>query len=477
MLSRLRRYALLLVWVPFTFSLPGSPGGQGGPGDTAARVDQLFAPWNKAHSPGCAVAVLQDGKVIHQRGYGMANLEHAIPITPATVFNIASVSKQFTVFLIMLLVTSGQLGLDDDVRTHVPELHDFGKKITVRHLIHHTSGLREDWSLLALAGWRTEDVVTQRDVLDLVYRQKELNFAPGSEYLYCNTGYMLLGKILEKVGGKSQRQLAQERIFAPLGMTASVFQDDHRMLIPKRALSYRPLPGGGFGHFHFATDRAGPSNLYTTVEDLARWDRNFYDFKIGGKKAVDLMLQKFTLSGGKEIPYAGGLVHSEFRGLPMIAHTGSVAGYRSILARFPQQRFSVIILANVSSFNTQDMARKVAEIYLEKQLGPAPPEKKLVKKKPADGPALTAQELATLTGAYHSDELDTTYRLLVRDGRLFLRHRKGEALLLPQGQDRFRSEIVAPVTIQFVRQPGQPPTALTVSTDRARNVRFHRLDR
>jgi CubicO group peptidase (beta-lactamase class C family) len=478
MLHSLRRYSVLLLWVPFTLSSPLPESIDAGQADKNARVDQLFARWNKTDSPGCALAVLQDGKLVYESGYGMANLEQRTPITPATIFNIASVSKQFTAFLIMLLVAAGQLDLDDDVRRHVPQMPDFGKTITVRHLVHHTSGLREDWSLLALAGWRAEDVVTERDVLDLLYRQRELNFEPGSEYLYCNSGYMLMGQIVRKVSGKSVRQLAQEKIFTPLEMKNSVLQDDNHMLIPSRAASYRPQLSKSFVHVHFATDRAGPSNLYTNVLDMARWDQNFYDPKVGGKAVLDLMHTRGKLKDGKEIPYAGGLIHGEYRGLKMVAHTGSVAGYRSILARFPEARFSVILLSNVSDFNAQEMARQVANIHLEGTLKPAAekkaPEPKKDKKK--KGPVLTAKQMAEYTGDFHSDELDVVYRVLVRDDKLFLRHRKGETVLQPSASDTFTADILGSVTIRYARNGEVKVSGLAVSTPRARNLRFAKVE-
>ncbi len=208
----------------------------------SAEVDKLFAPWARNDSPDCAIAVIRHGKIVHRKCYGMADLEHGIAITPTTLFNIASVSKQFTVFLILLLVNAGLLSLDDDVRRHVPEVPDFGEKITVRHLIHHTSGLREDWSMLTLAGWRGEDVITRNGVFHLLRRQKDLTFTPGEDYPYCNTGYHLLAEIARKVTGQSLRQYGRHNLFDPLGMKQTVFQDEHRQIIKGRAASSAPPP-------------------------------------------------------------------------------------------------------------------------------------------------------------------------------------------------------------------------------------------
>lgn len=364
-LTRLRRLAPWLLWIPLTLSPV-----QAGPPDARAQLaDKLFAAWDRTDSPGCALAVIQDGKILHARGFGMASLEQNVPITTTTLFNIASISKQFTCFVILLLAQAGLLSLDDDIRAHLPEVPDFGQKITIRHLMHHTSGLREDGVLLHLAGWRSEDVVRESDVLDLVRRQKELNFPPGQEYMYCNTGYDLLAAIVKRVSGKSLREYTREKVLLPLGMNSSVFCDDYRLVIPKRAQSYRPKKGGGFEQVHFMHERTGASNLFTSVEDLAKWDRNFYDARVGGQELVTRMQEKGRLSSGKMIPYAAGLRIGEYRGLKIVEHQGATAGYRSTLLRFPEQRFTVMVLANVTPFNAGTLARRVADIYLEGKLG------------------------------------------------------------------------------------------------------------
>lgn len=514
----------------------------------SVEVDALFAKWARNDSPGCAVAVFQNGKIIHQRGYGMADLENGVAITPETVFNIASISKQFTVFLILLLAQAGLLSLDDDVRRHVPELPDFGKTITVRHLIHHTSGLREDWSMLTLAGWRSEDVITRDDVFGLIRRQKELNFAPGEDYTYCNSGYHLLAEIVRKKTGQSVREFGQAKVFEPLGMKQTVFQDDHRQLIKGRAQSYASKKGDGFERVLYGAGRAGPGNLHTTILDLAKWDQNFYQPKVGDARIIEQSLKKGKLNSGKEIDYAGGLRHSVHRGLPTIEHGGSIAGYRSHLLRFPEQKLTVVILANVSSFKPSALARKVAEVYLGKQMQPmAKPaavtadalpgfageyrfasgfllrfqaegktlflmtETGKVALRPTSAsefvegetgnaytfakgsvvmhgigldqsgqkverPTLSAKQFDELTGRFQSDELDVIYTIQVRDGKLMLRHRKGELELRPLGADEFSA---APnnlfISLRFTRSAGDSVNGFRVSTPRLRHLRFDKV--
>lgn len=337
-----------------------------------SEVDKLFADWNKRDTPGCALAVVKDGRIIYKRGYGLANLEYGIRNRPSTVFHVASVSKQFTAFAIHLLAQEGKLSLDDDVRKYLPELHDFGKTITIRHLIHHTSGLRDQWSLLMLGGWRIEDVITEQDILRLVWRQKELNFPPGEEELYSNTGYTLLALIVKRVSGKSFPEFTQERIFKPLGMQHTHFHDKYGFLVKNRAYSYSPLEGGKYEYVALSYSNVGATSLFTTVEDLARWDENFYSGRIGGKPALAEMQKKGKLNNGKEIAYASALFLGEYRGLKTVEHSGGDAGYRADLLRFPDQHFSVILLSNAANFNPVGLSQRVADIYLKEKMKPAP---------------------------------------------------------------------------------------------------------
>jgi CubicO group peptidase (beta-lactamase class C family) len=335
-----------------------------------SKVDKLFAEWDKPDSPGAAVIVVKNGAVLYKRGYGIANLEYDIPITPATVFHVASVSKEFTAFAIVLLASQGKLSLDDDIHKYLPELPDYGKKITLRHLIHHTSGLRDQWELLGMAGWRLDDVITKQHILKVVSHQRELNFAPGDEFLYSNTGYTLLAVIVERVTGQSFRQFTQENIFKPLGMTTTHFHDDHEMIVKNRAYSYEAQAGGGFKLSALNYANAGATSLFTTVEDLARWIHNFDDGKVGGKALIEQMYQTGTLNNGKPISYAFGLDVGTYGGLRRIEHSGGDAGYRSHVLWFPEEQFGVAVLSNLASFNPSELAQQVAGLYLGDKLTP-----------------------------------------------------------------------------------------------------------
>lgn len=443
-----------------------------------ARIDEIFAAWDKPTAPGLALAVVRDGAVVYKKGYGSANLEHRLPITTTTAFNIGSTSKQFTAFAILLLAKDGKLSLDDPVRKHVPEVPDFGKPLTVRHLIHHTSGLREDWALLAMSGTRAEDVIRTDDLLRLVGRQKELNFEPGTEYLYCNTGYDLLAEVVHRVSGKSLRAFSRERIFTPAGMKATEFCDDHRMLIANRATCYRPLGRDGFEHVHFATERAGPSNLFTTAEDLAQWAVYSDELARTDPDLAAATLRRGKLAGGKELNYAAGLQHTEYRGAKVIQHGGTTAGYRAAFQRYPEHRFAVVILSNLATVAPDDLAHRVADLYLGDKLGPKPEAPRA--KKPAEPKKYEpeAGELAACEGKYYSDELEVLYTVRVRSGALVVAHPKGESPLRPVGKGVFEATGRDAVfdTLEVTRDAKGAVTGFKIGTPRARNVRFAKIE-
>jgi CubicO group peptidase (beta-lactamase class C family) len=345
------------------------------PNDVTRRIDSVFAMYDSRTSPGCAVGVVRDGQPIFEKGYGMSNFEHGVPITPASIFHVASISKQFAAMSIVLLARDGKLSVDDDIRKYLPEVPDFGRRITIRQLIHHTSGLRDQWSLLALSGWRPDDPKTEGDILWLIGRQRALNFDPGAEHLYSNTGYTLLGTIVHRVSGKTFREFTTERLFAPLGMTNTHFHDDHSMVVPGRTSAYSPRQQGrgasgaaarveDFAISIPVFDNAGATSLFTTVQDMAKWERNFLEPKVGDAKTLEQMYQRGKLNDGREIPYAFALSHGTYRGLTTIGHGGADAGYRADFLRFPDQRHAFITLCNVATANPGQLNRDVAAIVL-----------------------------------------------------------------------------------------------------------------
>jgi CubicO group peptidase (beta-lactamase class C family) len=421
---------LILALAPVDAQAPRARTDSLAPDSIPARVDRIFARWDHVNSPGCALGVSRDGEVVYQRGYGMSNLEHAIAITPPSIFHVASISKQFTAFSILLLEQDGKLSVNDDVRKYIPELPSYDKPITIDHLLHHTSGLRDQWDLLGLADWREDDLITEDDVLRVVTRQKELNFEPGSEYLYSNTGFTLLAVIVKRVSGKSLRDFADERIFRPLGMTNTHFHDDHTMIVPGRTQAYQPRKGGGWRISIPVFDTDGATSLFTTVGDLLKWERNFAAAKVGGPALVARLTTTGALNDGMPISYARGVVVDRYRGLATVGHSGADAGYRADVVRFPDQRLAVAALCNLANINPSQLTRRVAEVYLGSEMTP---ESAAVASKPA---AISAGQLARYAGAYWSPSSEEIRRFEMRNDTLFMRVGAGIPLVAV-GSDRF----------------------------------------
>jgi CubicO group peptidase (beta-lactamase class C family) len=406
--------------------------------DVSKQVDKIFEKWDKPASPGCALGVYKDGKIIYKRGYGMANLNDDVPISPATVFHVASMSKQFTAASIVLLAQEGKLSLDDDVHKYIPELPDFGQKITIRHLVHHTSGLRDQWDLLGLAGWRYSlDLITNDDVMSVMTRQKDLNFKPGDRHVYCNTGYTLMGLIVKRVSGMSLREFTTKNIFEPLGMTHTHFRDDHAEIIKHDALGYeQESKDKPFEMSLTNFDTVGATSLHTTVEDLQLWDENFYHPRVGGAALNEQMLERGKLNSGEQLDYAFGLVESKYKGLPTVSHGGADAGYRSGLTRFPDQHFSAAVLCNTAEVNPNGLINQVADILLANDFKlPEPaPSKEPVK---TSGPKLTEDQMAPLVGIYWNREDDAFEKITVKEGKLHISLGGDEHPLKPAEETHF----------------------------------------
>jgi CubicO group peptidase (beta-lactamase class C family) len=423
----------------------------------AQKIDALFAQWSKPDTPGCALGVVKDGATIYQHNYGLADVEHLVPITRSTVFHVASVSKQFTAFAIFLLAKEGRLSLDDDIRKYLPELHDFGTPITIRHFLHHTSGLRDQWELLTESSWREDDVTTQQDVLNMVWRQRQLNFAPGDQFLYSNTGYTLLGLIVERVSGMSLRQFTDERMFKPLGMEHTHFHEHYGDLVRNRAYSYDRQPDGSYSYVALSYSTVGPSSLFTTVGDLARWDENFYSGRIGGKDLLAQMQQKGRLNSGKDIDYASGLEIGQYRGLQTVYHNGGDAGYRAEILRFPEAHLSVISLCNASGHT--GLAYKVSDILLSSRMQPVSP-----KAEPTEvtiDPAL----LEAYVGDYQLPGF-SILRISREGNQLTAQWRgvQGKDLFFPSSETKFFSK-ASHIELTFDRPAG---------ADKAKGVTLHR---
>lgn len=418
----------VLVTALFTATVVDGAAAQTDAESLAAQVDQVFAQWDKPDSPGCTCAVMRDGEVVYSRAFGMANLEHGVSLTPQSVFHVASVSKQFTAASIALLALRGQLSLDDDYRMYVPEMPDFGETITIRHLVHHTSGMYSG-GISRLSGSTPRDYFNNARVLAGLSWQRTLRFRPGEEYLYSNGGYTLLAEIVKRVSGTSLREFAEENIFGPLGMANTHFDDDHRTIVKNRVQSYEQPAQGGLRRYVETEDWVGAIGLLTTAEDLLRWARNFYDIRVGGPNFIELILTRFTLNNGDTLHYSFGLRHSAYRGLKEVYHMGAWEGFSAMLLRFPEQRFAVAVLCNEPW--APELAREVADIHLSDVFDESIPAPKVV--------SVSTSELQKVVGHYWNDKRKRLRRIYVQDDTLRYSGGPFESKLAPLGNDRFYS--------------------------------------
>jgi CubicO group peptidase (beta-lactamase class C family) len=400
------------------------------------RVDKLFSRWDRKDSPGCALGIIRDGEFVYRRGYGMADLEYDIPITSRSVFRIGSTSKQFTAMCIALLEEEGKLSPEDDIRKHLPEMPWYGKPVTIRHLLHHTSGIRDYLMLATLRGDRDDDYYVDGEVLTLIARQKALNFSPGEEFLYSNSGYFLLGQIVERACGKSMRDYARENIFQPLGMSATHFHDDHAEIVKNRASGYMPDKEGGFRISMTTLDMIGDGGIFTSVDDLLLWDRNFYNNRLGlrSPELLQLLQTPDRLNGGKTLTYAWGLGVDTYRGLKIVAHGGSFVGFRAEMIRFPEQRFSVIVLANLGTINPSSLARRVADIYLDDVMTRDPGAEKPAAPKFT---ALSEEKIMRFSGTYVDAEKENAVRISPAGKGLAVDRGDNPLVVLPVDDERF----------------------------------------
>jgi len=373
------------------------------------KVDDLFAAFSKPGSPGCSVGVIRNGSFVYKKSFGYASLELGVPLTPESVFYVASVSKQFTAGSVILAAERGYLSLDDDVRKYLPELQDYGHPVTLRQMLHQTSGFRDFFDLIALSGGNPAEIGSPADILKLIVRQKGLNNVPGAEWNYSNSNYFLLAEVIQRATKKSLAQFAAENIFQPLGMKHTLFFDDNTLVVPNRVAAYDAGKNGEFlVDWSTTYNLVGGGGLMSTVDDLFLWDRNFSANELGKGTLAQQLESHGVLNNGNQINYAMGLTLGEYRGLPTAEHSGANFGYRSEYLRFPQQRFSAIVLCNLSTAGPIGLAHKIADLYLQEDLAPVIPSRV--------SSGFPGAE--TFAGTYLDPRTKTIYKFTVEGGNL-----------------------------------------------------------
>ena len=451
----------------------------------SAKIDRIFADFTAKKIGAAQIAVMKAGSMLYEQGYGLAQVEHGAKATKDTPFHAASISKQFTACCVAMLALEGKLSLDDDVRKHVPELPEFGVTITLRHLLHHTSGLRDQWELLVLKGWRLDDVITKDDILRTLSMQRELNFAPGSRYLYCNSGYTLLAEVVERVSGQRFREFAKERIFGPLGMEHTHFHDDHEEIVPGRAYSYKTVKGR-LKRAVLSYANCGATSLFTTSGDLCRFLDALMRGKVGGEHAEKLrtmMLERGKLDGGKTTSYALGLVHGQFAGHPHVGHNGADAGFRASLVHYPGAEITVAVCSSYAMAQLQLRLPRVLWL-LRKEF---PKRERKPVKQSGSGAAPETKVLplpawkrsshpGTRAGRFESPELDLRVRVTEVEGKLYLEHPRHGRLLLKQREgDLYRGRRWYCSGVRFLRDAEGRVASFVWTGSRVQNLWFVRI--
>jgi CubicO group peptidase (beta-lactamase class C family) len=445
------------------------------PVETESQIDSLFVEWNLSGHPGGSVGVMMDGEVVYAKGFGLASLEFEIHNTDSTLYNIASVSKQFTAYAMLLLQEQGKISLDDEIHTYFPEFNDLGYPVTIRHMVHHTSGLRSLHALMHMAGWRDQDKRTNEDLMRLMLLQEELNFRPGDEYLYCNTGYMLMAEIVEQVSGQDFVEWMDENVFTPLGMEHTYLERDYDRVVAGNAVSYDwyedeqafryAVPYWGY---------VGSGNIHTNIYDLLKWQEYLSHPPIGQEELVAKMFERGILNSGDTLNYAAGLsTFQDYKGEQGFGHGGSIGGYRASLQSVPEHHLNVVVLTNFSSSGPGSKAMRIIDIMLGKEADQERPDEK--KEAAAENQLTVPSDIA---GNYFSPELQAAYQLSRPDDEtIALAHpRHGTFSMQMLSPDTLQGDHYAIRRITLEREADGRVGGFRASNGRVRNMRFVKVE-
>jgi CubicO group peptidase (beta-lactamase class C family) len=495
-----------LLFLLFASAITTTISAQSIPDSTIKKIDKLFAQWDNANSPGCVVGIVRNDSLIFAKGYGMANLEYGIRITPETIFHMASVSKQFTAYAIVLLAKQGKLNLDDDVRKYLPWFPDLKEKITIRHLLNHTSGIRDQWQLLAISGTRLDDVITQEHIVKILSKQQALNFKPGEQYSYSNSGYTMAAEIVKSVTGQSLRKFADSAIFKPLGMRNTHFHDDCTEIVKNRSYSYQRRDSTSFSNSILSYSNAGATSLFTNINDISRWIMNFYHPAIRDQKDIALLADKGKLNNGKETSYGLGISVEPYKGWRQYSHSGGDAGYRTYLTVFPDLKMGFAVFSNLGHLNTMAKVYDIVSLFIKdtanaKGAGMAQQidsdktnlketittrqftgsytsdKDKLIRDKQSADTTMPDHELQAYTGTYYCPELDCNYRIILKDHQLVITNAKyKDNPLRMAGPDQLLCDYWWMNRLAVIRNDKKEITGFEVNSGRIQHLRFNKIE-
>ena len=412
-------------------------------------IDNIFADFDNAESPGCAIGINHHSELIFSKGYGMANLDYGLPLRPDSRFMIASISKQFAAAALLMLEQEGKLDLEADLRTYIPEISQFDDPITARQLIHHTSGIRDIFNLLSIADIGLDDTTTKEQALEMLANQKALNFTPGTRHLYSNMAYFLMSVVVERFSDYTLREYTDKHFFEPLGMKATHWHDDTEMVVPDRVISYLPTASGPGMFYRGNIDRVGDRGLFTTIEDFSKWDINFIENRTNLENFTEKMVKPGSIASTDSINYASGLRLGRYKSLYTVGHGGNYMGFRTNYVRFPDYDLGIFVFCNMSNINPASYTYDVADLYLE---------------------PLFEEILSDYTGRFKHEGLNALYKIEVHKGDLymtspFLEDRKLNWI----SEDHFTS---SGWQIRFIRSEENQITGFTVESPRTGKLTF-----
>ncbi|MEH6536168.1 MAG: serine hydrolase domain-containing protein [Psychroserpens sp.] len=397
------------------------------------KIDEVFASWDNPKTPGGAVAIMKNGELVYSKAFGAASLEYDVLNTTETLFNIGSVSKQFTAMGIILLHQQGKISVDDDIRKYLTDLPDFGHKITIRHLLHHTSGLRSLHALFGIAGWRDDDSKTNADLRRIMKYQKDLNFKPGDEYLYCNTGYMFMADIIEEVTGEKFTDWMKKSVFNPLGMENSYAEDKYNRIVPNNATSYN-YNSEAFEREVEYWGYVGSGNVHSNTNELLMWLSNFYEPKAGWESAFKMLETLDPFNDGGLNNYAFGVFIDEFNGKKVIQHNGAVGGFRASASTFPEEKLNIVILSNFSSANVGGKSNELTELFIKEDNQGNDFTSKL-----PDAISMTSEDLKKFEGQFWNNKESYARKIYVKNDTLrYQRTPTNESVIVPIGNSKFK---------------------------------------